>query len=163
MPESLAGGPRLYTIPPSAPFLTTLARAILAGELPSPGGAKPDPLTLPLTTIYLPTRRAARALREAFLAEAKGEALLLPRIRTLGDPDEEAAIIFGADDAARADGGFGAPAIGDAATASRADAARACLREATSHGGSGRDARLGPPVEVCRRAGLAILPPTSPA
>ena len=64
----------------------------------SPGGPKPDPLTLPLTTIYLPTRRAARALREAFLAEAKGDALLLPRIRALGDPDEEAAIIFGAED-----------------------------------------------------------------
>jgi ATP-dependent helicase/nuclease subunit B len=103
---------RLYTIPPSAPFLTTLARAVLAGDLPSPGGAKPDPLTLPLTTIYLPTRRAARALREAFLAEAKGGALLLPRIRALGDPDEEAAIIFGAEDSADDDGAAGAAAIG---------------------------------------------------
>ena len=59
MPESRAH-PRLYTIPPSAPFLTTLARAILAGDLPAPGGAKPDRLSLPKTTIYLPTRRAAR-------------------------------------------------------------------------------------------------------
>ncbi|MEX1061449.1 MAG: double-strand break repair protein AddB, partial [Methyloceanibacter sp.] len=112
MPEPLPAALRLYTIPPSAPFLTTLARAILAGELPSPGGLKPDPLTLPLTTIYLPTRRAARALREAFLAEAKGEALLLPRIRALGDPDEEAAIIFGAEDGPDDDGAIGAPAIG---------------------------------------------------
>ena len=112
MPEPLPEPLRLYTIPPSAPFLTTLARAILAGELPSPGGPKPDPLTLPLTTIYLPTRRAARALREAFLAEAKGEALLLPRIRALGDPDEEAAIIFGAEDSPDDDGAIGAPAIG---------------------------------------------------
>ena len=63
---------RLYTIPPSAPFLTTLARALLSGDLPLPGGDKPDPLALPLTTIYLPTRRAARALREAFLAESGG-------------------------------------------------------------------------------------------
>ena len=46
-------------------------------------------------TIYLPTRRAVRALREAFLDEAEGDALLLPRIRALGDPDEDAAIIFG--------------------------------------------------------------------
>ncbi|MET0156540.1 MAG: hypothetical protein ABW197_01035, partial [Methyloceanibacter sp.] len=92
MPESSPENLRLYTIPPSAPFLTTLARAILAGELPVPGGAKPDPLILPLTTIYLPTRRAGRALREAFLAEAKGGAMLLPRIRGLGDPDEDAAI-----------------------------------------------------------------------
>ena len=112
MPEALPGPLRLYTIPPSAPFLTTLARAILAGELPAPGGLKPDPLILPLTTIYLPTRRAARALREAFLAEAKGEALLLPRIRVLGDPDEEAAIVVGAEDGPDDDGAIGAPAIG---------------------------------------------------
>jgi double-strand break repair protein AddB len=103
---------RLYTIPPSAPFLTTLARAVLGGDLPVPGGPKPDPLTLPNTVIYLPTRRAARALREAFLAEAGGEALLLPRIRALGDPDEEAAIIFGADDGQDDDGALGALAIG---------------------------------------------------
>jgi len=103
---------RLYTIPPSAPFLTTLARALLSGDLPLPGGETPDPLTLPLTTIYLPTRRAARALREAFLAESGGRAMLLPRIHALGDPDEEAALIFGAEEAAGADGTLGAPAIG---------------------------------------------------
>ena len=112
MPEPSPAASRLYTIPPSAPFLTTLARAILAGDLPSPGGLPPDPLALPLTTIYLPTRRAARALREAFLAEAKGEALLLPRIRALGDPDEDAAIIFGAEESLEDDGALGAAAIG---------------------------------------------------
>ena len=107
MPEPSPKAVRLYTIPPSAPFLTTLARAVLDGALPSPGGPKPDPLTLPLITLYLPTRRAARALREAFLAEAKGDALLLPRIRALGDPDEEAAIIFGGKESQQ-DGGLGA-------------------------------------------------------
>jgi double-strand break repair protein AddB len=111
VPSAAPEAPRLYTIPPSAPFLSTLARAILGGNLPVPGGAKPDPLTLPFTTIYLPTRRAARALREAFLAEANSAALLLPRIRALGDPDEEAAIIFGAEDGVD-DGALGAPAIG---------------------------------------------------
>jgi double-strand break repair protein AddB len=112
VPEPQKAGHRLYTIAPSAPFLTTLARAILAGDLPVPGGTKPDSLTLPLTTIYLPTRRAARALREAFLAEAENEALLLPRIRALGDPDEEAALILGAASSAEEDGGAGLPAIG---------------------------------------------------
>jgi inactivated superfamily I helicase len=112
VPSAAPKGPRLYTIPPSAPFLSTLARAILDGNLPAPGGAKPDPLTLPFTTIYLPTRRAARALREAFLAEADSDALLLPCIRALGDPDEEAAIIFGAEDGLDDDGTLGAPAIG---------------------------------------------------
>ena len=113
MPDPLTVGPRLYTIPPTAPFLTTLARALLAGELPLPGGPKPGPLVLPLTTLYLPTRRAARALREAFLTEAGGESMLLPRIRALGDPDEEASIIFGAADAEGGglDGAEGAPAI----------------------------------------------------
>ena len=67
---------RLYTIPPSAPFLSTLAKAVLGGDLPEPGGAKPDPLTLPLATIYLPTRRAARALRDAFLEASDGKAAL---------------------------------------------------------------------------------------
>ena len=114
--------PRLYTIPPSAPFLTTLARALLSGDLPLPGGAKPDPLTLPLTTIYLPTRRAARALREAFLAESGGKALLLPRIHALGHADEDAALIFGAEDMEDADGALGRTGHRAAATAARADA-----------------------------------------
>jgi double-strand break repair protein AddB len=112
VPDPSSAVPRLYTIPPSAPFLTTLVRAILAGDLPSPGGAAADPLSLPLTTIYLPTRRAARALREAFLAEAKGGALLLPRIRALGDLDEEAALILDAESDPDSDGALGAPAIG---------------------------------------------------
>lgn len=106
--------PRLYTIPPSAPFLTTLARAVLNGDLPCPGGVKPDALTLPLATLYLPTRRAVRGLRHAFLDVAGGLATLLPSIRALGDPDEDAAIIFGAEDSAE-DGyatAAAAPAIG---------------------------------------------------
>ncbi len=111
VPEPSAAEPRLYTIPPSAPFLTVLARAILSGNLPLPNGAAPDRLQLPLTTIYLPTRRAARALRDAFLAESSGNTLLLPRIRTLGDPDEDAAIIFGAEDGLY-DGAPGEAAIG---------------------------------------------------
>jgi ATP-dependent helicase/nuclease subunit B len=97
VPDPKPPRPRLYTIPPSAPFLSTLAKALLNGDLPSPGGAKPDPLTLPLATIYLPTRRAVRALREAFLDASGGKAALLPRIRALGDPDEDAAVIFGAE------------------------------------------------------------------
>jgi ATP-dependent helicase/nuclease subunit B len=112
VPDLSQATPRLYTIPPSAPFLTTLARAVLDGELPASGGPKPSPLTLPFTTIYLPTRRAGRALREAFLAEAKGKALLLPRIRALGDPDEDAAILFGAEESADEDGTAETPAIG---------------------------------------------------
>ena len=34
MREPATTRPRLYTIPPSAPFLSTLARAVLNGDLP---------------------------------------------------------------------------------------------------------------------------------
>ncbi|HLC08806.1 MAG TPA: double-strand break repair protein AddB, partial [Methyloceanibacter sp.] len=113
-PNGTPTRPRLYTIPPSAPFLTSLARAVLDGVLPVTGGLKPDRLTLPQTTIYLPTRRSARGLREAFLSVSGGEALLLPRIRTLGDPDEDEAIIFAAGELTgdRIDADAGAPTIG---------------------------------------------------
>jgi ATP-dependent helicase/nuclease subunit B len=114
VPDAGKSRPRLYTIPPSAPFLTTLAKAVLDGDLPVPGGAKPDALTLPSAIIYLPTRRAVRALRDAFLEAAGGNAVLLPSIRALGDPDEDAAIIFGGE--GNAEEGFagaaGARAIG---------------------------------------------------
>src|SRR6187397_131633 len=70
VPEAGGPRPRLYTIPPSAPFLSTLASAVLNGDLPVPGGAKPDALELPRAIIYLPTRRAVRALRDAFLEAA---------------------------------------------------------------------------------------------
>jgi ATP-dependent helicase/nuclease subunit B len=54
-----------------------------------------DPLALPRMTVLLPTRRAARALREAFLrlCAPPGESaqpLLLPRLRPIGDLDEDA-------------------------------------------------------------------------
>ncbi len=123
--------PRLYTIPPSAPFLSTLARAVLSGDLPAPGGAKPDPLTLPGAVIYLPTRRAVRALRDAFLEASGGRAALLPSIRALGDPDEDAAIIFGAEGERRSGLCRGRRSAGDrpARAAPCLDAARACLEQ----------------------------------
>ena len=64
------------------PFLDALAEGILARH-------GRDPLALGRVTILLPTRRAARALRESFLRAAGGAALLLPAIRTLGDIDED--------------------------------------------------------------------------
>jgi ATP-dependent helicase/nuclease subunit B len=79
----------VYTIPPGVPFLAALARAILAGGFPAPGIAPPGPLDLARWTILLPTRRAARSLIDAFLAEGGGKARLLPRISALGDVEEE--------------------------------------------------------------------------
>jgi len=89
--------PRVFTIPPGAAFLDTLVGALLAGEL-APGIDPADPFSLADVTVYLPTRRAGRAIRDVFLARA-GRPLLLPRIRTLGDLDEDEAALDGLDHA----------------------------------------------------------------
>lgn len=93
-----SAGPRVFTIPPGRPFLDDLARAIRT----SAGGA---PEALSDITVFLPTRRAARALGEAFLrlAGPAPAASLLPAIRPLGDVDEDelaAAAHVAEDDAA---------------------------------------------------------------
>jgi ATP-dependent helicase/nuclease subunit B len=37
----------VFALPPGVPFLEAVARAILKGNLPAPGGAPPDILSLP--------------------------------------------------------------------------------------------------------------------
>jgi len=74
--------PRVFTIAPERPFVDVLAAGVLADH-----GA--DPLRLADVTILLPTRRACRMLREAFLRQGGGRALLLPRMTPLGDVDED--------------------------------------------------------------------------
>ncbi|MGJ3230718.1 MAG: double-strand break repair protein AddB [Oceanicaulis sp.] len=77
-----APGPRVFTIPPSAGFVDALARGLHE--------AFPDPEALSAVTVLLPTRRAGRALAEAFtrLDGAPGAALL-PMIRPIGDVDAD--------------------------------------------------------------------------
>ncbi len=92
--------PHIYTIAPDRPFLATLAQGLLALA----GG---DPLSLTRVTVLLPTRRSARSLREAFLrltAEGSdpGAPLLLPRLRPIGDLDDDE-IALGLGDAAGAE------------------------------------------------------------
>ncbi len=77
---------RVQNIPPQRPFLDTLAALWLA----STGNAPAEGL------ILLPTRRAARALAEAFLRTAGGRPLLLPRITALGGIDETPLALAGA-------------------------------------------------------------------
>ncbi len=79
----------IWSVPAGAPFLKTLARAVLGGGFPSPDMPAPGPSELSAYTILVPTRRAARELAAAFLNVSDGAALLLPRIQTLGDVDEE--------------------------------------------------------------------------
>jgi ATP-dependent helicase/nuclease subunit B len=86
---------RLFTIPAGDAFLRVLARTILAGGLPRPVRLPPGPLALSRYTVLVPTRRAARVLAEAFLDESGGRALLLPRIRPIGDVDEDDLVLSG--------------------------------------------------------------------
>jgi ATP-dependent helicase/nuclease subunit B len=79
--------PRVFTIPASAPFLPTLIGALLDGGLGLP--ALRDPLALASATLYLPTRRACRLARDAFLGALKDDAAILPRIVAIGDIDED--------------------------------------------------------------------------
>ncbi len=85
--------PRIFTVPLGRPFLAALAHAILAGDLPRQGGAPPSAIALSQMTLLLPTRRAARALGEAFLEASGGRALLLPRIRPISEGQEDLALL----------------------------------------------------------------------
>src|SRR5262245_27337442 len=81
--------PRLFTIPASAPFLPTLIRALMAGEVVPGFPASDDPLALAGATLYLPTRRACRLARDLFLETVPANAAMLPRILPVGDVDED--------------------------------------------------------------------------
>lgn len=77
-----ASRPTIFSIAPGRPFLDALAAGLLARFAA-------DPLQLTRVIVLLPTRRACRALAEAFLRSHGGAALLLPNIRPLGDIDED--------------------------------------------------------------------------
>jgi len=80
----------IVTIPPGLPFVDTLARHLLEMA----GG---EPLALAEMEVLLPTRRACRAMADAFLRLSGGRPLLLPRLKPLGDMDEEEMELGGAD------------------------------------------------------------------
>ncbi len=84
-PGTKEGG--VANIPAGAPFVDSLAAGIwqMVG--------KDDPLALTRVTVLLPTRRAIRSLREAFLRLGGGVPLLLPRLMPLGELDEEALLL----------------------------------------------------------------------
>ncbi len=79
----------VFYIPAGVPFLDALAGAVLADRLGTNNDNQPSGIALPHWTILLPTRRATRALMQAFLAAGDGSAQLLPRIQPLGDVDED--------------------------------------------------------------------------
>jgi len=81
--------PRVFTIPASAPFVPTLIRALIDGTLVPGFPAGHDPLALAGATLYLPTRRACRLVRDVFLDVTGAGAAILPRIVPIGDVDED--------------------------------------------------------------------------
>jgi ATP-dependent helicase/nuclease subunit B len=76
----------VFTIPPDTSFVDALAKGVL-----DEAGASPQALLN--YTILLPTRRACRALRDAFLRASDGASLLLPAMRPLGDVDEDELVL----------------------------------------------------------------------
>ena len=80
--------PNIHTIPSSVSFLDTLVEEICSARLVPGLDPRADPLALADVTLYLPTRRAARALPALFQTRLASDAVLLPTIRALGDVDE---------------------------------------------------------------------------
>lgn len=76
----------IFNIPADRPFVDDLAAAIIAE-------AGDDPMALATYRIMLPTRRACRSLREAFLRLGNGTPRLLPRMTPIGDVDEDDLIL----------------------------------------------------------------------
>ena len=87
--DSACPAPRVFTIPASTPFVPTLIDALLGGQLVPGFPASDDPLALANATLYLPTRRACRLVRDSFLDIIKRDAAILPRIVPIGDVDED--------------------------------------------------------------------------
>jgi ATP-dependent helicase/nuclease subunit B len=89
----MSATPNVFNIPASAQFLPELIGALCDGRLVKGFPASRDPLELARATLYLPTRRACRMARDAFLSAFEGPMAILPRIVALGDLDEDE-IIF---------------------------------------------------------------------
>ncbi len=75
----------LFTIPSGTGFLKRLAEGLLTMSQENQG----DDFALTRMRVLLPTRRAGRELRDAFLGLSKGKPLLLPRLQPIGDVDAE--------------------------------------------------------------------------
>lgn len=84
----MSSTPKVYNIPIDFPFLETLAAAVLNG-FPCGREGRPRPDQLCRWTILLPTRRACGELERCLYKMSGAEALLLPRIRAIGDADED--------------------------------------------------------------------------
>lgn len=76
---------KIFTIAAGLPFAETVAFGLLKHFSTDDHQENMSDVTL-----LVPTRRAAQSLRDAFLRVSNGAALLLPRLRAIGDVDETA-------------------------------------------------------------------------
>ena len=99
MTDPVPASDHIHSIPAGIPFATTLASGLVA--------LAATPQNLATATVLVPSRRAALALRAAFLEINGSGASLLPRLDPIGDVDEESPDILGM----AADGGALPPAM----------------------------------------------------
>lgn len=83
--------PKVFSISAGSPFLSTLIDALIEGHL-IPGFDARDPAALAKVTIYVPTQRTAKALKQAFalhMRQIGWPSVILPAIHIMGDVDED--------------------------------------------------------------------------
>ena len=78
----------IFTIAPGAPFLKTFVTSLLDGRVVDGYSSHVGPLEIAEATIYVPTRRATRALADEFSRAINRPSVLLPRILPLGALEE---------------------------------------------------------------------------
>lgn len=107
--------PRLFSVASGLPFLRECVVALRANRLIA-GADMGDPAQLADLRIYVPSKKAAQALRSAFVETAANHAAFLPDIRPLGEMEDSEFLRFGAaysgglDTAAEAEAALRAPA-----------------------------------------------------
>jgi len=84
---------KVFSIAPSLPFLSTLVDHLHHGTLIADFDAR-DPLQLSQCCFYVPTQRAARALRLTLMEKSDGQVQFLPDIRPLGDLADDEGVDF---------------------------------------------------------------------
>ncbi|WP_455477063.1 double-strand break repair protein AddB [Bartonella sp. B41] len=87
--------PRVFSISLGTPFLQNFVDALLSGRVIDDFAPNGDIQTaLADTLIYVPTRRAARALRIAFVERSNKQSTFLPTICPLGDLNEDSLLFI---------------------------------------------------------------------
>lgn len=85
---------QLYTIPFSSPFMRSFVARLLNGDIIDGIDKNTPPQSLADITIFVPTQRAGKALKQEFLYQVETQAVLLPHIIALGSIDQAQEILI---------------------------------------------------------------------